>query len=1120
MAKVFVSYSRKDIEFTKRLTEELRKNKLEFWVDWEGIPPTVDFMKQIETGIEESDVFLFLLSPDSAKSKVCGEEVAHAIKHSKRLIPLVVRDVNSEDVPPALSHLNWIFFREQDDFDVSFKKLLLGINTDFDWVETHRRLLVRALEWQSKNKDKSFLLRGQDLHDAEAQLALNTSKDPHPTDLHREYILKSRQAADQQRRLTTIIAAVAAVIMFALAVYGLDAARRATAAAEQAQAEANRANESEKREATAKKLAQIKETEANINQLASLAISKIDQSFNEALLLSVEAYLHAKDNKINDLNTQSAISKVLQSNPGLIQILVAHTDWVNTMAFDPNRNILISGSWDKTAVIWDISTPNFPVKLKTLTDFTAPIESASFSSDGKILATSSDKELILWDAPDPASPKLISKTDGYYTDLGFSQNSKFLSTLKIYEDVNNVVTIIDVSNLASPIESKFFESNDENVDIKKSLFDPNKNLLFYALENGDILTWNITDPNTPVLLSTIKGDGSQVYSMVISPDGNTLAVGDAGKIISLWDISDLGAPFKISSWGGHSFAVNSLAFSLDGKELASSSNDQNAQVIVWDISDEYTPIKINTINGHSLGVNSLLFDRQNDFLLSGSRDGTIMIWNFSNKKTELEVGSIPAPGPDLTNDGFVFKPNDNILISLDSDKKFSAWDVSDPAEPKKTKNNKGPADFVAFSNDGTLMASTDHSDKAILWNASDFSELGTVTLAGETINTAKFSPDGKILAVNGEKIALWDISNPKKPASLVVFPQDKNEMSNMVFSPDGKLLASVSQKNVVLWDISDLKKPTRISTLEGHTARVFSIAFSPTNPALFASAGEDKTIVLWDITDPKQPQKINTLGNHSDWISSLAFSPDGSMLASGSYDKQVNLWNVANPASPILVSKMIGHENSVRTVTFDSFGKLLASLDYYGVIVFWDINPESWAQKACTITGGDLTDIQWNQYFPTEKYNKTCKAFNTSEAAIVPAPIEGQNTLLPACTASQTPSCTEPEYDTTDMFCVDNNAYGLYTLSPDTTFDVLTPGFTCISEDTNSRGEPRISCTGPADKEFQVSFCNSTCTNSLETSNQCQAGFGLNAAGGCCAPLSATNNGCVTSTFILASCGE
>src|SRR5512133_2875045 len=111
MAKVFISYSRKDIEFAKRLTEELQKSELDFWVDWEGIPPTVDWWMQIEKGIEEADVFLFLISPDSVKSKICTQEIDYAIKNGKRLIPLMVRDVKGDDIPAQLSHINWIFFR-------------------------------------------------------------------------------------------------------------------------------------------------------------------------------------------------------------------------------------------------------------------------------------------------------------------------------------------------------------------------------------------------------------------------------------------------------------------------------------------------------------------------------------------------------------------------------------------------------------------------------------------------------------------------------------------------------------------------------------------------------------------------------------------------------------------------------------------------------------------------------------------------------------------------------------------------------------------------------------------------------------------------------------------------
>ena len=73
MAKIFISYSRKDIDFAKRLTGELQKNNVDFWIDWEGIPPTVDWWKEIEKGIEEADIFLFLISPDSTTSKVCGQ---------------------------------------------------------------------------------------------------------------------------------------------------------------------------------------------------------------------------------------------------------------------------------------------------------------------------------------------------------------------------------------------------------------------------------------------------------------------------------------------------------------------------------------------------------------------------------------------------------------------------------------------------------------------------------------------------------------------------------------------------------------------------------------------------------------------------------------------------------------------------------------------------------------------------------------------------------------------------------------------------------------------------------------------------------------------------------------
>src|SRR6185436_15711534 len=118
-----------------------------------------------------------------------------------------------------LGHLNYIFFSRDDDFDTAVKKLMNAIHTDYEWAANHRRLQVKALEWERKNKENSFLLRGKDLQDAEFQLATNTSKDPHPTDLQREYVLVSRKATDRQTRITTIVSIAAAIALAVLAIY-------------------------------------------------------------------------------------------------------------------------------------------------------------------------------------------------------------------------------------------------------------------------------------------------------------------------------------------------------------------------------------------------------------------------------------------------------------------------------------------------------------------------------------------------------------------------------------------------------------------------------------------------------------------------------------------------------------------------------------------------------------------------------------------------------------------------------------------------------------------------------------------------------------------------------------
>ena len=145
-------------------------------------------------GIELADTFLFVISPDSVASKVCQQEIEEALKHNKRLVPVVFEEVQPEQVHPELARLNWIFLRPEEAFPQGFQRLLGALDQDLDYVRTHTRLLVRALDWERHGHDSSYLLRGADLARANEHLALGNNQEPRPTDLHHRYVLASADA--------------------------------------------------------------------------------------------------------------------------------------------------------------------------------------------------------------------------------------------------------------------------------------------------------------------------------------------------------------------------------------------------------------------------------------------------------------------------------------------------------------------------------------------------------------------------------------------------------------------------------------------------------------------------------------------------------------------------------------------------------------------------------------------------------------------------------------------------------------------------------------------------------------------------------------------------------------
>ena len=165
-----------------------------------------------------------------------------------------------------------------------------------------------------------------------------------------------------------------------------------------------------------------------------------------------------------------------------------------------------------------------------------------------------------------------------------------------------------------------------------------------------------------------------------------------------------------------------------------------------------------------------------------------------------------------------------------------------------------------------------------------------------------FSPDGTRLASGSEDetVRLWDVASGEPTTTL---EGHTDWVLSVAFSPDGTRLASGSwDGTILLWDVAS-GEPT--TTLEGHTGSVLSVAFSPDGTRL-ASGSLDGTVRLWDVASG---EPTTTLEGHTGSVLSVAFSPDGTRLASGSWDGTILLWDVAewtNSGTTVVADNFIG----------------------------------------------------------------------------------------------------------------------------------------------------------------------------------------------------------------------
>jgi WD40 repeat protein/tRNA A-37 threonylcarbamoyl transferase component Bud32 len=383
---------------------------------------------------------------------------------------------------------------------------------------------------------------------------------------------------------------------------------------------------------------------------------------------------------------------------------------------------------------------------------------------------------------------------------------------------------------------------------------------------------------------TLRDNGGEVYCVVFSPDGRTLATCGHDGHVRLWNPTTGQLQMKFRA---HAREIGAVAFSPDGRTLATASDD--GAVKLWDRATGQER-KITQVAKAVVGV---AFSPDGKTLAAGVEDGTCLRW-------ELPSGH--------------------------------------PRPPIATKS--GRIEDLAFSSDGTMLATAGGEGIAKVWDSAtgrlrnEFRDLSSDKAGTKALAFARHSPWLATADAKGT-VALWSTSTG---GHLVTLRGDRGGAQSVAFSPDDRLLVSAGEDGALrLWEMPSGKLH---NLLAGHAARVWCVAFSPDGRTL-ASASRDGTVKLWDPELRSDSQEL-----HADWrnVSKVAFAPGGRILATSSWEWNVRFWDSATGQ----LRAELPQKAAVTSLAFSPDGKSLACGYHQGMVRLWEMSrlQELWSVKA------------------------------------------------------------------------------------------------------------------------------------------------------------------------------